>query len=115
MCVGVCICVSYVYARAHMREGILTHLALCVFRQEVNLKFHFSEKLSTFFVADLHILLNLTNMLDQWFSTFLMLQHFNTVPHVVVTPKYINHQTVLLLLRKCNYPTGMQASDMQYI
>jgi hypothetical protein len=24
--------------------------------------------------------------LDQWFSTFLMLQPFSTVPHVVVTP-----------------------------
>jgi hypothetical protein len=26
--------------------------------------------------------------LGQWFSTFLMLQPFNTVPRVVVTPDY---------------------------
>ena len=34
------------------------------------------------------------NYLEQWFSTFLMLQPFNTVPHVVVTP---NHTIILLL------------------
>ena len=33
--------------------------------------------------------------LDQWFSTFLMLQPFNTVPHVV-TP---NDKIILLLLQ----------------
>ena len=26
--------------------------------------------------------------LDQWFSTFLMVHPFNTVPHVVVAPKH---------------------------
>lgn len=26
--------------------------------------------------------------LGQWFSTFLMMQHLNTVPYVVATPKH---------------------------
>ena len=31
--------------------------------------------------------------LQQWFSTFLMMRPFNTVPHVVATP---NHQIIFL-------------------
>ena len=31
--------------------------------------------------------------LDQWFSTLLMLRHFSTVPHVVVTP---NHEIIFI-------------------
>lgn len=39
-----------------------------------------------------------------WFSTFLMMQPFNTVPYSVVTP---NHKIDLLLLRNCNFSTVM--------
>jgi hypothetical protein len=38
--------------------------------------------------------------LHEWFSTFLMMGPFNTVPHVAVTP---NHKTTLLLLHNCNF------------
>ena len=37
--------------------------------------------------------------LDQWFSTFLMLRPFNTVPHLVVTP---NYKVILLLPHNCH-------------
>ena len=40
--------------------------------------------------------------LTQWFSTFLVLQPFNTVSHVVVTP---NHNIISLLLYNCNFAT----------
>ena len=40
----------------------------------------------------------------QWFSTFLILWPFNTVPHVVVTP---NHKIILLRLYNCNFASGM--------
>lgn len=38
-----------------------------------------------------------------WFSTFLILIPFNTVPHVVVTPDC----KILLLLHNCNFATVM--------
>jgi hypothetical protein len=41
--------------------------------------------------------------LEQWFSTFLMLQPFNTAPHGVVTPPTI--RLFLLRLRSCNFAT----------
>jgi hypothetical protein len=57
--------------------------------------------------------------LYQWFSAFLMLRPFNTVPPVVVTPK---HKTISLLLHNCNFTTVMNCkylicriSDMQDI
>jgi hypothetical protein len=36
---------------------------------------------------------NFSGVLSQWFSTFLMLQPSNTVPHAVVTP---NHKNIFL-------------------
>ena len=39
---------------------------------------------------------------EQWFSTFLMLQPFNMVPHVVVTP---THKIILLLLHNYSFAT----------
>ena len=42
--------------------------------------------------------------LEQWFSTFLMLRPFNTVPHVVVTP---NHEVISLLLYNYDFATVM--------
>ena len=42
--------------------------------------------------------------LKQWFSTFLTLWPFNTVPRVVETP---NHKTISLLFHDCNYATVM--------
>jgi len=42
--------------------------------------------------------------LEQWFSTFLMLQSFNIITHVVVTP---NHEIISLLLHKYNFATAM--------
>ena len=44
------------------------------------------------------------NPKTQWFSTFLKLQPFNTVPYVVMTP---NHRIIPLLLHICNYATVM--------
>ena len=44
------------------------------------------------------------NTVEQWFSTFLMLRPFNTVPHVVVTS---NHKIISLLLHNCNFATVM--------
>lgn len=38
-------------------------------------------------------------LLDQWFIIFLMLQLFNTVLYVVVTP---NHKMIPLLVHNCN-------------
>ena len=43
-------------------------------------------------------------VLDQWFSTFLILRPFNTAPHVVVTP---THKIFLFLLHNCNFATVM--------
>ena len=40
--------------------------------------------------------------LEQWFPTFLMLQLFNTVPHVVLTPTI---KIFSLLLYYCNFST----------
>jgi hypothetical protein len=40
----------------------------------------------------------------QWFSTLLMLQPFNTVPYVVVTPAI---KLLSLLLHNCNFATVM--------
>lgn len=42
--------------------------------------------------------------LQQWFSTSLMLQLFNTVPHVVET---LNHNIIFTLLPNCNVGTVM--------
>ena len=39
---------------------------------------------------------------EQLFSTFLMLQPFNTVPHVVVTH---SHKIISLPLHNCNFAT----------
>ena len=44
---------------------------------------------------------------EQWFSTFLILRPFNTVPHLVVTP---NHKIILLLIHNCNFATVMNYS-----
>lgn len=44
----------------------------------------------------------LSILLKQWFSPFLMLQPFNTIPHVVATPT-IN--LFWLLVYNCNFPT----------
>jgi hypothetical protein len=41
-------------------------------------------------------------ILEQWLSTFLMLGPFNTVPHVVVTPK---HKMISILLHNYNFAT----------
>jgi hypothetical protein len=40
------------------------------------------------------------NGVYQWLSTFLMLQPFNTVPHVVVTP---NQKLFSLIFHNCNF------------
>ena len=40
--------------------------------------------------------------LQQWFSAFLMLQHFNKVSHVVMTS---NDKILLLLLHTCKFAT----------
>ena len=40
--------------------------------------------------------------LQQWLSTFPMLQPFNTVPCVVLTP---NHKSIVLLSHNCNFAT----------
>lgn len=42
-------------------------------------------------------------VLEQWFSTFLRLHLFITVPHVVVTP---NQKIILLLYYNCNFATA---------
>ena len=44
----------------------------------------------------------LCNDLEQWFSTFLMLQPSHTIPHVVVTH---NYGIILLLLHNCDFAT----------
>jgi hypothetical protein len=46
-------------------------------------------------------------LLSHWLSTFLMLQPFNTVPHVVVTP---NHIIISLLLHIYNFLIVMSNS-----
>ena len=48
--------------------------------------------------------LHLQILVVRWFSTFLMLCPFNTVPHVMVTP---NHNIILLLLHNYNFATIM--------
>jgi hypothetical protein len=40
--------------------------------------------------------------IEQWFLTFLMLEPFNIVPHIVVIH---NHKIISLLLHNCNFPT----------
>ncbi|EDL77014.1 rCG25479 [Rattus norvegicus] len=40
--------------------------------------------------------------IKQSFSTFLMISPFNTIPHVVVTPR---HKLFSLLLQSCNFVT----------
>ena len=45
--------------------------------------------------------------IGQCFSTFLMLQPFNTVLHVVVTP---NHTIISLLFHNCNFATVMNCN-----
>ena len=50
---------------------------------------------------------NNSKFLNQWFSTFLLLQLFNTVPHVVVT---LNHKIVSLPLHSCNFATVMSCN-----
>ena len=51
--------------------------------------------------------------LEQWFSTFLKVQPFNTVPHVVMTP---NHQIISVLLHKYNFATIMNCYiDIWYV
>jgi hypothetical protein len=52
--------------------------------------------------------------LNQWFSTSLMLQSLNTIPHVVVTPAI---KLFLLLLHNCNFDSyelnvNMFSSDL---
>jgi hypothetical protein len=42
--------------------------------------------------------------LEQWVLTFQMLWPFNTVPHVMVTPK---HKVTSLLLHNCNFAAVM--------
>lgn len=42
--------------------------------------------------------------LEQWFSTFLTLQGFNSVPQVVMTPTI---KVFSLLFCKCNFATSM--------
>jgi hypothetical protein len=42
--------------------------------------------------------------LEHWFLNFLILQSFNEVPHVLVTP---GHKIILLLLQNCNYAIVM--------
>jgi hypothetical protein len=46
------------------------------------------------------------NPLEQWFSTFLVLQLFNTVPHAVVTLP-THRKIILLLLHNCNFASVM--------
>ena len=43
--------------------------------------------------------------LRPWFSDFLMLQPFNTVPQIMVTP---NCKIILLLLHNCNFANVMK-------
>ena len=45
--------------------------------------------------------------LEQWFLTFLVLQAFNIVPHVVVNPPPPTIKLFLLLLQNCNFATVM--------
>ena len=47
--------------------------------------------------------------LCQWLSTFLMLQHFNTVQHIVVAPIKL----FSLLFYNCNFATVMNSMVMQ--
>lgn len=53
---------------------------------------------------------------SKWFSIFLILSPFNTVPHGVVTP---DHKIISLLLYNCKFATVMNhninISDMQGI
>ena len=42
--------------------------------------------------------------LEQWFSTFLMLQPYKTAPQIVVTS---NHKSVLFVFHNCNFATVM--------
>ena len=42
------------------------------------------------------------NLMEQRLSTFPMLQPFNTVPCVVLTP---NHKSIVLLSHNCNFAT----------
>jgi len=44
------------------------------------------------------LILTADNILKQWFSTFLILQPFNMVPHVLVIPMTIVCGYVLFLL-----------------
>ena len=46
-------------------------------------------------------------VLKQWFSTFLMLQPFNTVIHIMVSP---NHKIISLPLHHCNFSTVMNGN-----
>ena len=48
---------------------------------------------------------NLLGELHQWFSSFLMLQPFNTVPPVAMTPTI---KLFSLLLHNCNFATVMK-------
>ena len=43
---------------------------------------------------------SLAHLLEEWFSTFLMMQPFNTVPHAVGTP---NHKVLSWLLHNCKF------------
>jgi len=55
--------------------------------------------------------LNPSQIVNQWFSTFLMLLPFNTVPHVRVMP---NHKTISMLLHNHNFATVMNCKFLIY-
>ena len=49
--------------------------------------------------------------LERWFSTFLILQAFNTVPHGMKS----NHKLFSLLLHNCNFATVMRHDENIYV
>lgn len=50
---------------------------------------------------------SLWNHIEQWFSSFLMMWHFNTTPHVVVTPNPKQFQCYFI---NCNFATVMNCN-----
>lgn len=60
-----------------------------------------NQDLSKGFRVRTHSLMNMDSsfeVINQWFSTFLMLHLFNTVPHVVVTIKLFLLLTITVIL-----------------
>jgi hypothetical protein len=68
--------------------------------------YHFSSPQvtsATMYVTDLlsrTLFKTFSHPLSQWFSTLLMLQPFNTVPHAMVAP---SHKIISLLFHSCDW------------